>query len=60
MREGQPCKELPGWTWYHWPSSREDNRYLQHDSGVVALSLFDAHKKAVFLPADAVCAQRKS
>ena len=43
-RKGQPCKKLPGWTWYHWPSSRGDNRYLQHSSGVVALSLFDARR----------------
>lgn len=46
-RKGQPCKKLPGWTWYHWPSSRGDNRYLQHSSGVVALSLFDARKEDV-------------
>ena len=40
---GQPCRELPGWTWRDWPTSiGGDNRFLQHDSGVVARSLEEA------------------
>jgi len=51
-RGAQPCSQLPGWTWYEWPNSiGGDNRFLQHESGVVAHSLFEAREKDVSLRA---------
>jgi len=51
-QQGQPCSQLPGWTWYDWPSSiGGDNRFLQHDSGVRAESLREAREKDVLLRA---------